>query len=267
MKVSNWSLLDSYALFRTRLLNFAIKYKRKRIRQILTSQRIKNLHSKKNILEIGGPSKIFSQSGLMPIYPELATLDNCNYSENTVWNKAAAEDANSSDIFGTVNINRQYICEADDLKDIPSSTYDAVISSHVIEHIADPLSALEEWQRVLVKHGALILIVPHKTGTFDHKRSVTCFKHLLDDYHNKVGPDDMTHYSEILEMHDIDMDTGIESYAELKQRSKNNFENRCLHHHVFDTELVRRMIIHAGYELLLIKFYGPCHIIAVARKV
>src|SRR5688500_15492458 len=44
-------------------------------------------------LEIGGPSAIFSREGPLPLYPLLASLDNCDFAGDTIWHGEAAEGA------------------------------------------------------------------------------------------------------------------------------------------------------------------------------
>jgi len=53
----------------------------------------------------------------------------------------------------------------------PDKSFDFVISSHVIEHFYDPISALLEWARVARKY--LYIIVPHRQRTFDAGRELT----------------------------------------------------------------------------------------------
>jgi len=116
-------------------------------------------------LEIGGPSQIFTGNGALPVYPVLKRLDNCNLSEKTIW-----ETANQATSFGYDERHPQgdqYIAEATDLQTISLETYDCALASHVIEHIANPLQALSEWIRILKERGILVLIVPHKDGTFE----------------------------------------------------------------------------------------------------
>ena len=42
-------------------------------------------------LEIGGPSAIFARTGLLPLYPLLARLDNCDFAGLTIWHGDAAD--------------------------------------------------------------------------------------------------------------------------------------------------------------------------------
>lgn len=78
-----------------------------------------------------------------------------------------------------VNVNR--------LSPIEDARFDAVIASHVIEHLANPLRALQEFHRVLRPGGRLVLIVPDRTRTFDRARQPTTLRHLLDEHARNVA--------------------------------------------------------------------------------
>ena len=216
-------------------------------------------------LEIGGPSEMLSIWGRLPVYPQAAAVDGCNFATRTVWEGEIQENGPYRFGQGPV-LGRQYVREATDLRDIPSESYDFVVSSHVIEHVANPMQALAEWRRVLRSEGALILIAPHKDATFDHRRPVTMLEHLMQDFERNTGEDDMTHMAEILELHDLERDPAAGSFEEFKSRSKDNFHNRCFHHHVFDAELVARMVDHAGLQIRAIESVRPNNILAVCIK-
>ena len=161
---------------------------------------------------------------------------------------------------------KQYISEATDLKYFKSETYDFIITSHVLEHIANPLLALLEWIRVLKEEGILLLVLPHKNGTFDHKRNVTTMSHLLEDFKNEIEENDLTHLPEILNLHDLNLDPGIDNMIAFKYRSEKNFENRGLHHHVFNTSLVVDILNFSNLQILAVEHLLPFHIIAIAKK-
>ena len=44
---------------------------------------------------------------------------------------------------------------------IPDEHYQTVFSSHLLEHIAEPVEAVRNWWRILKKSGYLIIVVPH----------------------------------------------------------------------------------------------------------
>jgi SAM-dependent methyltransferase len=160
----------------------------------------------------------------------------------------------------------QFIREATELSGIPSGRYDFVLSSHTLEHVANPLKALREWIRVLREEGTLVLIVPHKDGTFDHKRPVTDLDHLLDDYENNTAEDDLTHLPEILQLHDLQRNPEAGSRAEFETRCKENFKHRCLHHHVFDTQHVAELVSHEALQINAVEVLRPFHIVVLAQK-
>ena len=71
---------------------------------------------------------------------------------------------------------------------LPDATLDYLCSSHVLEHLPNPLVALHEWHRVLRPGGSLYLVVPDKRYTFDLPRAVTPVRHFLRDFLHGVSP-------------------------------------------------------------------------------
>ena len=137
---------------------------------------------------------------------------------------------------------RQIIAEAVDLTEVEDASYDFVLSCHSLEHIANPLKALLEWNRVLKPGGTLILVVPNKDSIFDHRRPVTTFAHLVSDFDLNTNESDLTHLPEILELHDLRRDRAAGTLIEFQERSMRNFENRGLHHHVFDLQTLTEVL-------------------------
>lgn len=50
-------------------------------------------------------------------------------------------------------------------------SYDFVISSHMLEHVFDPINVVLEWERVASKY--IYIIVPNKEKTFDKEKPLT----------------------------------------------------------------------------------------------
>jgi ubiquinone/menaquinone biosynthesis C-methylase UbiE len=209
---------------------------------------INNLFTNKIGLEIGGPSGIFKDNGYIPIYKIIKNLDGCNFSNKTLWEGNLKSGHTYSYYKQKKGI--QYISEATDLSYISSEKYDFIISSNCLEHIANPLKAVAEWVRVIKPMGLLLLVLPNKQYCFDHLRNTTEFNHLLNDYNNLTGENDLTHLEEILELHDLKMDRLAGNYEQFRQRSFKNFENRALHHHVFDISLLKKIYEFNNLEII-----------------
>lgn len=191
-------------------------------------------------LEIGGPSDYFVRR--LPLYQAAHAVDQLNFSADTVWSRA--ESKSPHDAAPALARGRSIICDGTNLRAVRDGQYDFLLSCHNLEHIANPLKALTEWVRVIRPGGSLLLIVPNKSGNFDHRRPDTGFDHLLDDFQSNVDEHDMTHLNEVLTLHDLARDSGAGDIDQFRVRSLRNFENRCLHHHVFNLPLVFEVMQH-----------------------
>ena len=198
----------------------------------------KNLHG----VEIGGPSNIFKYK--IPVYGGCSTMEFANFSSHTIWEGQLSPSTN----YHKDKIGKQHIAEASELSIFSDQQFDFVLSSNCLEHVANPIKALKEWRRIA--KDKIILVLPRKDNNFDHKRSITSFDHLVDDFNNNVDEHDLTHLDEILSLHDLKLDPPAGSLEQFKQRSLKNFENRCLHHHVFDNNLVQKLCDHLEMSIV-----------------
>jgi len=209
----------------------------------------------KHGLEIGGPSGIFGDAGPFPVYQVLASLDNCLYSAQTIW----TGDVPRGRGFQYHPLKRpgnQIICEAAELQSVEDSAYECVLGSHCLEHVANPLRALGAWKRVLQPDGILLLVLPHKDGTFDRKRPTTSLAHMIEDYRNGI---------KILALHDLEKDEGAGSKDNFERRCMQNYSNRAIHHHVFDTATAIALVNYAAFKIMRVDTSIPCHIVILAR--
>jgi SAM-dependent methyltransferase len=211
-------------------------------------------------LEPGGPSELFASGGLVPVYPELAALDTLDFAEHTIWSEDAEDDEPE-----LTAVRQRLIGEAARLEQIADGAYDAVLASHVLEHIANPLGALAAWSRVLRPGGHLLLIVPHRDGTFDHRRPVTALEHLREDARAGTGEDDETHLEEILGLHDLDRDPGAPDRATFERRCLENASTRGMHHHVFVSRTVVELCAAAGLAVLSLHPAEPYNVVCLCR--
>ena len=88
----------------------------------------------------------------------------------------------------------------------------------------------------------------------------------MDDFTRDVGEDDLTHLDEILALHDLRKDPPAGDLKHFRERSLKNFQNRTLHHHVFDVALIEEMLDHLGFEILDITTTRT-DFFALARKI
>jgi len=211
-------------------------------------------------LEIGGPSPIFGDNKLIPVYNCCAKMDNVNFSYRTIWDRA------SSRPHDRMTFTTQYVAEASHLDSIPDEAYDFVLASHVLEHVANPLGALAEWKRVLRRRGAMLVIVPDLRVSFDRNRNPTSFEHIEADWANGTSEADLGHIQEILTCHDLGLDPGAGSALQFRERCLRNFTIRALHHHVFVPEVVLRMLDVIGMKVLSLAIERPAHIVALAVR-
>jgi SAM-dependent methyltransferase len=216
-------------------------------------------------LELGGPSTIFQKGKLLPVYETLARLDCCNFAGQTLWRNDIVDGA-PFEFSPRKPAGKQYIREATDLSGIANASYDFVLASHVIEHVANPLRSMAEISRILIDQGTLILVLPHKDGTFDHKRPVTSLAHIEDDLEKNTPETDMTHLEEWLALVDLERAPEAKPFEAFKARSLKNYENRGMHHHVFDARAAVTLTDRAGFQIESVDLALPFHIIVLARK-
>ena len=78
---------------------------------------------------------------------------------------------------------------------VTDESQDFIISSHVLEHIPDPIKALKEWHRVIRPGGYIFMIVPHKERTFDKERPRTPLLELVHRHEAGYDPNTDAHHS------------------------------------------------------------------------
>ena len=76
---------------------------------------------------------------------------------------------------------------AETLATFADASLDFVIANHVIEHVEDPIGALETMLRVLRPGGVLFVALPDARHSFDKHRVRTSVEHVLRDH--REGPE------------------------------------------------------------------------------
>jgi SAM-dependent methyltransferase len=201
---------------------------------------IKN--EKLNALEIAGPTLLFTKDYKFSIYDIFPNIDNIN-----LYNlKDSYKFTKNSDN------NKLYNNTYSDIKDIKKE-YNIIINSHVIEHMANPINTLNEYKKVLSKNGYILSFIPNKSVFWDKTRETTSFEHLLNDFTSNKEEDDDTHVEENLSVeHPFKLmnehpDRPNGTFEDL---CNNNVNNRIMHHHCFDLDLVKKLHEHIGFETI-----------------
>lgn len=100
------------------------------------------------------------------------------------------------ELAGATLIAPDIIDDAQSLHTLEDRSQDFVVAAHVIEHMRNPILALQNWVRVLKPGGRLYLVVPDKRRTFDKQRDRTPLEHLILDYEQPSAPRDFEHFIE-----------------------------------------------------------------------
>ncbi len=208
---------------------------------------------------------MFRTAGLLPIYPKLAAIDGVQVpSAHALWHgelESAEYETGEPGLDG-----RLWLREGSDLSPFANASYEALISSHVLEHFANPIRALREWTRVLRPGGWFVIVLPHKEGCADHRRPTTSLEHMVADDRRAVGEDDLTHAEEVIALHDLSRDPAAGDAAAAHARVLENPVNRAMHHHVFTTRSALELLDHVGLDLVAVESRWPHDIYVLARK-
>ena len=79
---------------------------------------------------------------------------------------------------------------------LKDNSVDFVFSSHVIEHFYEPVSAINEWLRLVKPGKYVVMVVPHKDRTFDLKKPCTTieeFENRRREYDKNASYEDRHH--------------------------------------------------------------------------
>jgi len=195
-------------------------------------------------IEIGGPSGIFKAKdpqSVMPLYSWVGDLDNAIFDGNTLWAKQLKDGGEFMYEEGKAP-GKNYVRDGTNLVGLANASYDFVLSSHNIEHMANPLKAMAEYVRVLKPGGTLLLVLPYAPLTFDHKRNPANMEHLIQKWQAETPESDLSNLDEILRLHDLSRDPGApQDPAAFKERCLKNNENRALHQYVYDFSLIAKL--------------------------
>ncbi len=97
-------------------------------------------------------------------------------------------------------VDPTYLCDLDkgELQQFANEQFDFVILSHVIEHVANPVSTVGDLFRIVKPGGHVVLACPDKRYTFDKNRELTPLLHLVREFQDEVDHVTDDHYLDFL---------------------------------------------------------------------
>lgn len=201
--------------------------------------------NKRNALEIGGPS-IWMEF----LYPYLEKI---TFFNNPICMKKYIPSNHSHEIVYGDATNKM------DLEQFSSSLFDLCFSSHVLEHIANPIKSLNIWKELLIKNGLIINVVPNKTLCWDRNREYTSLSHLMQDYENDITENDMTHIHESSCM----IETRPSYFSDVGDTN----ESRIIHHHIFSKETIVNIHEFVGFKTVFCDYLEdyPLHLTYIGK--
>ena len=82
-------------------------------------------------------------------------------------------------------VDVDYVCKTINYSDVIDKRFDLIIANHVIEHVPDTITWLNEMEKLLLPNGKVFLSVPDKRYTFDIVRRCTVLSDLLFNFEHK----------------------------------------------------------------------------------
>ena len=77
---------------------------------------------------------------------------------------------------------------------VADGSQDFIFSSHVFEHLANPLGHLEHWHAKLRPGGVVLAVVPELTSTKDRYMRPCALEEILDEYEAGIMEPELRHY-------------------------------------------------------------------------
>jgi SAM-dependent methyltransferase len=88
-----------------------------------------------------------------------------------------------------------FVCDFDKdfLAEFDDDSYDFIVASHLLEHVAQPFLLVSDIYRVLKNDGILLIALPDLRNTFDNRRIPMDFEHFKKDIKLQIKIDEISH--------------------------------------------------------------------------
>lgn len=138
-------------------------------------------------------------------------------------------------------VDNKYIGDinSDNIYSLTGKTFDYIIINHVLEHTPNPIQVLENILKGLKDEGYLILSIPDKNYSYDIKRNLTTFEHLLADYYRGIDSVNDDHYIDFIQSVHPDAFADKKRFINILKSVKERRE----HVHVWDSNSFRNHLL------------------------
>lgn len=136
--------------------------------------------------------------------------------------------------------------DAQTLATVPDASQDFVVANHVLEHLEDPIAALEAFARVLRPGGIAYIALPEHDRTFDAPRPATTIAHLVRDHAEGPAASRPGHYEEWVRL--------VERFdeADVPGRARDlDAKDDSIHFHVFSRHSWTALLLHLRADAAL----------------
>lgn len=128
-----------------------------------------------------------------------------------------------------LNIRVDIVDNGEELSKFENNSLDFIIINHMLEHCQNPLGTVRNHLKKLKTGGILYISIPDKRHTFDVKRELTSFEHLVED--DICGPQN-SRYNHFVEWSRFCINAPEEKIAERAQKLM--ARDFSIHFHVWD---------------------------------
>lgn len=153
------------------------------------------------------------------------------------------------------------------------NSLDYIASSHLVEHLPNPIITFCEWYRCLKVEGVIYMVVPDRRFTFDHGRQRTTLSHLISDFENNTTGCDSTHIDDFINNVDLSLlnpDLAVSDFPILREEHRIAYHNEVnagkeinIHFHVFEKEDIIELL---NFMTTFEKAKLTWHIVEVQEK-
>ena len=122
------------------------------------------------------------------------------------------------------------IDDGETLASVEVASQDFIIANHFFEHCQDPIKTLNTLLSKLCPGGIIYMAIPNKDYTFDIKRPVTSYQHILTDHEQGPEHTKKAHFEEWTQLV-----VGISNSSEAAVHTQRLMdEDYSIHFHVWD---------------------------------